>query len=70
MSGSRVKRVVVPRARHYHRIDDHWTMMIVQDSRRHFTIHSIVEHDSDMPRMFEAVVGTPVAYALARKIEA
>jgi len=55
-------RVAVPRGRHYYRIDDHWTMLIVQDSRKHFTIHSIVEQDSDMPRMFEATVGTPVAY--------
>jgi len=55
-------RVAVPRGRHYHRVDDHWTMLIVQDSRRHFTIHSIVEQDSDMPRMFEAVVGTPIDY--------
>jgi 2-polyprenyl-6-methoxyphenol hydroxylase-like FAD-dependent oxidoreductase len=55
-------RVKVPRGRHYHRVDDHWTMLIVQDSRKHFTIHSIVEQDSDMPRMFEAVVGAPIDY--------
>jgi hypothetical protein len=36
--------------------------MIVQDSTRHFTVHSIVEADSDMPRMFETMVGTPVDY--------
>ena len=24
-------KVLAPRARHYHRIDDHWTLMIVQD---------------------------------------
>src|SRR3984957_11623796 len=31
--------VRAPRARHYNRIDDHWTLMIVQDSRKHFTLH-------------------------------
>jgi 2-polyprenyl-6-methoxyphenol hydroxylase-like FAD-dependent oxidoreductase len=55
-------RVIAPRGRHYFRVDDHWTMLIVQDSRRHFTIHSVVDQDSDMPRMFEAMVGTPVEY--------
>lgn len=57
-------RVPAPKGRHYHRVDDHWTFMIVQDSTRHFTIHSIVEADSDMPRMFETLVGTPVDYEM------
>jgi 2-polyprenyl-6-methoxyphenol hydroxylase-like FAD-dependent oxidoreductase len=36
-------KVRAPRARHYNRIDEHWTLMIVQDSRQHFTLHAIVE---------------------------
>ena len=56
------ERVPAPRGRHYHLVDDHWTMMIVQDSTRHFTIHSIVDQDSEMPGRFEAMVGTPVDY--------
>ena len=58
------ERVRAPRARHYHRIDDHWTLFIVQDSREHFTIHAIVDSDEDMARLFEATVGTPVAYEM------
>jgi 2-polyprenyl-6-methoxyphenol hydroxylase-like FAD-dependent oxidoreductase len=57
-------RVRAPPARHYHRIDDHWTLFIVQDSRKHFTIHAIVDSDEDMARLFEATVGTPVAYEM------
>jgi hypothetical protein len=57
-------KVRAPRARHYHRIDDHWTLMIVQDSRKHFTLHAVVEKDEDMARLFEAIVGTPVKYEM------
>ena len=55
-------KVRSPRARHYHRIDDHWTLMIVQDSRKHFTLHAVVDTDDDMARLFETIVGTPVQY--------
>ena len=57
-------KVRAPRARHYHRIDDHWTLMIVQDSRKHFTIHAVVEKDEDMAVQFEKLVGTPVKYEM------
>src|SRR3954449_12756773 len=57
-------KVRAPRARHYHRIDDHWTLMIVQDSRQHLTIHAIVDQDEDMAVQFEKLVGTPVKYEM------
>ena len=57
-------KVKAPRARHYNRIDDHWTLMIVQDSRQHFTIHAIVDKDEDMATLFEKTVGTPVRYEM------
>ncbi len=57
-------KVCAPRARHYHRIDDHWTLMIVQDSRRYFTLHATVEKDEDMAALFEKIVGTPVKYEM------
>ena len=57
-------KVCAPRARHYHRIDDHWTLLIVQDSRKHFTIHAIVDSDEGMARLFEATVGTPIEYEM------
>jgi 2-polyprenyl-6-methoxyphenol hydroxylase-like FAD-dependent oxidoreductase len=55
-------KVRAPRARHYHRIDDHWTLMIVQDSRKHFTLHAIVDEDKDMATLFEKIVGIPIKY--------
>jgi 2-polyprenyl-6-methoxyphenol hydroxylase-like FAD-dependent oxidoreductase len=57
-------KVKAPRARHYHRVDGHWTLMIVQDSRQHFTLHAIVDKDEDMATLFEKVVGTPVKYKM------
>jgi 2-polyprenyl-6-methoxyphenol hydroxylase-like FAD-dependent oxidoreductase len=57
-------KVRAPRARHYHRIDDHWTLMIVQDSRQRFTLHAVVETDEDMAQLFETMVGTPVQYEM------
>jgi 2-polyprenyl-6-methoxyphenol hydroxylase-like FAD-dependent oxidoreductase len=56
--------VRAPRARHYHRIDNHWTLMIVQDSRKHFTLHAVVEKDEDMATLFEKMVGTLVKYEM------
>jgi hypothetical protein len=38
--------------------------MIVQDSRKHFTLHAVVEKDEDMATLFEAIVGTPVKYEM------
>lgn len=55
-------RVAVPRGRHYHRVDPYWTFLIVQDSRRLFTVHSIAESESEMPGRFEQIVGAPVKY--------
>jgi 2-polyprenyl-6-methoxyphenol hydroxylase-like FAD-dependent oxidoreductase len=57
-------KVRAPRARHYHRIDDHWTLMIVQDSRQHFTLHAVVDKDDDMATLFEKIVGTRVEYEM------
>ncbi len=57
-------KVRAPRARHYHRIDDHWTLMIVQDLRRHFTLHAVVGEDDDMAKLFEKIVGTAVQFEM------
>jgi 2-polyprenyl-6-methoxyphenol hydroxylase-like FAD-dependent oxidoreductase len=58
------EQVPAPKGRHYHLVDDKWTMMIVQDSTRHFTIHSLIDDESDMPRRFEAMIGKPVDYEM------
>ena len=57
-------KVTAPHARHYNRIDGTWTLMIVQDSRQHFTLHAVVEKDEDMATLFETIVGTPVKYEM------
>jgi 2-polyprenyl-6-methoxyphenol hydroxylase-like FAD-dependent oxidoreductase len=52
------------RGRHYHVADGQHSFLIMQDSTRHFTLHSVVERDEDMKALFERVVGTPVRYEM------
>ena len=52
------------RGRHYHVADDKATQMIMQDSTRHWTLHSIVDDSEQMNRQFEMTVGVPVKYEL------
>ena len=55
-------RIAMGKGRHYHVADNHATQLIVQDSTRHFTLHSIVENDSDMVAMFEKTIGMPLKF--------
>jgi 2-polyprenyl-6-methoxyphenol hydroxylase-like FAD-dependent oxidoreductase len=57
-------RIPIGKGRHYHVADDRATQLIVQDSTRHFTLHSIVDNDADMAVMFERTVGMPVDYEM------
>src|SRR2546422_541064 len=50
------------KGRHYHVADDSATLLIMQDSTRHWTLHAIVGEDEDMARQFERTVGVPVKY--------
>ena len=53
------------KGRHYHVADAHnSTFLIVQDSTRHFTLHSVVDSDDEMKTMFEQVVAMPVKYEM------
>ncbi len=52
------------RGRHWHVADDKGTFLIMQDSTRHWTLHSAVDSDEEMKRMFETVVGVPVKYEM------
>ncbi len=58
------ERIPIGRGRHYHVADAEGSFLIVQDSTRHFTLHSVVENDADMARMFERVVAMPVKYEM------
>ncbi|HZC97945.1 MAG TPA: FAD-dependent monooxygenase, partial [Bradyrhizobium sp.] len=52
------------RGRHYLVADEWATFLIMQDSKRHWTLHAAVESDEDMKRRFEQTVGVPVRYEM------
>ena len=57
-------RIPIGKGRHYHVADSQATFLIVQDSTRHFTLHSVVDTDADMATMFETTVAMPVKYEM------
>jgi 2-polyprenyl-6-methoxyphenol hydroxylase-like FAD-dependent oxidoreductase len=58
------ERIPIGKGRHYHVADQHSTFLIVQDSTKHFTLHSTVGSNDEMPRMFEQTVAMPVQYEM------
>ncbi len=58
------ERIPIGKGRHYHVADAHSTFLIVQDSTKHFTLHSVVESNAEMATMFEATVAMPVHYEM------
>src|SRR6476469_6003414 len=58
------ERIPIGKGRHYHVADAEGSFLIVQDSTRHFTLHSVVDRDEDMATMFERVVAMPVKYEM------
>jgi 2-polyprenyl-6-methoxyphenol hydroxylase-like FAD-dependent oxidoreductase len=52
------------KGRHYHVADDKATQLIMQDSTKHWTLHSIVDTNEDMNAAFERALGVPVKYEL------
>jgi len=58
------ERIPIGKGRHYHVADAHANFLIVQDSTRHFTLHSLVESAAEMPAMFEQIVAMPVKYEM------
>ncbi|MGB7077326.1 MAG: FAD-dependent monooxygenase [Xanthobacteraceae bacterium] len=50
--------------RHYHVADNKSTFLIMQDSTRHWTLHSVVDTDDEMRGAFERTVGVPVKYEM------
>ena len=53
------ERIPIGKGRHYHVADGQNTFLIVQDSTKHFTLHAVVENDSDMASQFEKTVAMP-----------
>jgi 2-polyprenyl-6-methoxyphenol hydroxylase-like FAD-dependent oxidoreductase len=58
------ERIPIGKGRHYHVADNQHTFLIVQDSTRHFTLHAVVENDSDMAAQFEKTVAMPIKYEM------
>jgi 2-polyprenyl-6-methoxyphenol hydroxylase-like FAD-dependent oxidoreductase len=58
------ERIPIGKGRHYHVADNEHTFLIVQDSTKHFTLHAVVEKDSDMAAQFEKTVAMPVKYEM------
>ncbi|MGE0035413.1 MAG: FAD-dependent monooxygenase [Xanthobacteraceae bacterium] len=58
------ERIPIGKGRHYHVADDRATQMIVQDSTRHFTLHSVVDTEAEMKPMFEKTIAMPLAYEM------
>ncbi|MGH7246610.1 MAG: FAD-dependent monooxygenase, partial [Pseudomonadota bacterium] len=52
------------KGRHYHVADDRSTFLIMQDSTRHWTLHSVLDTDQEMNAAFERTVGVPVKYEM------
>ncbi len=52
------------RGRHYLAADEWATFLIMQDSKRHWTLHAAVESDEEMRQRFEQTIGTPVRYEM------
>jgi 2-polyprenyl-6-methoxyphenol hydroxylase-like FAD-dependent oxidoreductase len=57
-------RIAIGKGRHYHVADNQATQLIVQDSTKHFTLHSVVENDEDMAAMFEKTIAMPIPYEM------
>jgi 2-polyprenyl-6-methoxyphenol hydroxylase-like FAD-dependent oxidoreductase len=55
-------RIPIGKGRHYHIADDKSSFLIVQDDKKHFSLHATVEHDEQMPALFEKIVGFPIEY--------
>jgi 2-polyprenyl-6-methoxyphenol hydroxylase-like FAD-dependent oxidoreductase len=52
------------KGRHYHVADDKATFLIMQDSTKHWTLHSVVDTDNEMKAQFERTIGVPVKYEM------
>jgi 2-polyprenyl-6-methoxyphenol hydroxylase-like FAD-dependent oxidoreductase len=52
------------KGRHYHVADDKATFLIMQDSTKHWSLHSIVDTDAQMNIAFERSIGVPIKYEM------
>jgi 2-polyprenyl-6-methoxyphenol hydroxylase-like FAD-dependent oxidoreductase len=58
------ERIPIGKGRHYHVADAQHTFLILQDSTRHFTLHAVVEKDSDMVAQFANTIAMPLPFEM------
>jgi 2-polyprenyl-6-methoxyphenol hydroxylase-like FAD-dependent oxidoreductase len=58
------ERIPIGKGRHYHVADAQHTFLILQDSTRHFTLHAVVERDSDMVAQFANTIVMPLPFEM------
>jgi 2-polyprenyl-6-methoxyphenol hydroxylase-like FAD-dependent oxidoreductase len=58
------ERIPIGKGRHYHVAHERPTQLIVQDSTRHFTLHSTVENEAEMAPLFEEIIAMPLPYEM------
>ncbi len=58
------ERIPIGKGRHYHVADAQHTFLILQDSTRHFTLHAVVEQDSDMVAHFAKTIVMPLRFEM------
>ena len=54
----------IPKGAHYYRADGRWGFLITQGDCTQFTLHAEARDASEMPRLFEELVGFPVKYEM------
>ncbi len=58
------ERIPIGKGRHYHVADAQHTFLILQDSTKHFTLHAVVEQDSDMVALFAKTIAMPLPFEM------
>jgi 2-polyprenyl-6-methoxyphenol hydroxylase-like FAD-dependent oxidoreductase len=58
------ERIPIGKGRHYHVADAQHTFLILQDSTQHFTLHAVVEQDSDMVTQFAKTIVMPLPFEM------
>lgn len=58
------ERIPIGKGRHYHVADAQHTFLILQDSTKHFTLHAVVEKDSDMVMHFANTIAMPLPFEM------
>ncbi len=52
----------IGKGRHYHFADDVNSFIIVQDDKKHFSLHATVATDEEMPELFRRLIGIDVPF--------